>query len=278
MQQKASLKLEAYLKANRENWNDRVAAHLTDREYYDVEGFLAGRCTLEDIETELLGDVRGKTLLHLMCHFGLDTLSWARRGAEVTGLDLSSKAIEVARDLATKTGLNARFVESDVNEAAAVIEEKFDIVTSCYGILAWLKDIDLYMKQVAACLKTGGTFVLVDLHPILTTLEPDEKSGKFYIDCPYFSQAGPVRVESPHSYAGRDTKLEHAVSYQWNHGMGEIIGGCLKNDIAIDSVDEHPYLNSNHFPGHLRREGRRWVPKNAEMEIPMLFSIKGTKR
>ena len=266
----------SYLDANRQNWNDRVTAHLTDGDYYDIEGFLAGRCTLEDIEADLLGDVSGKTLLHLMCHFGLDTLSWARRGAIVTGLDLSPKALEVARDLAAKTGLDARFVEADVNEAAAVLGETFEIVTACYGILAWLEDVDRFMKQVSACLAPGGTFVLADLHPVLTTLEPDDESGRFYIDDAYFSRTEPERVDSPRSYAGRDTTLEHTISYQWNHGLGEVIAACLNNGIALESVVEYPYLNVNLFPGHLRREGKGWVLANGP-EIPMLFSIKGTK-
>ena len=270
--------MKDYLEANRANWNDRVAAHLKDREYYDVEGFLAGEDCLGDIETGLVGDVGGKTLLHLMCHFGLDTLGWARRGARVTGLDFSPAAIEAARELAARAGLDARFVEADVNEAAATLNEEFDCVVACYGILAWLEDVGVFMRQVSRCLCPGGTFVIVDLHPILTTLEPDDDTGKFFVDCSYFTPPEPERVEAAHSYASRDRALEHTTSYQWNHGMGAVINACLDNDIVIESVGEYPYLNNDLFPGHLVKKDGRWVPRNSDLQIPMLFSIKGTKK
>jgi len=267
--------MKDYIEANRRNWNDRVAAHLEDREYYDVESFLAGKSTLHEIELSLAGDVKGKELLHLMCHFGLDTLSWARMGARVTGLDFSPKAIEAARELADRTGLDAKFVISDVNHAAEAINEKFDIVVSCYGILAWLADMDRFVRQAVSCLKPGGRLVLVDLHPMLTTLEPDEETGVFSVIESYFAKKEPEKCDFPHSYANREAILENAVSYQWNHSIAEIVTACLDNGLTIEHLGEYAYSNNNIFPGHMVREYRRWFLKNSEVQFPMLFSLRG---
>src|SRR5262245_11273672 len=134
--------IDALIEANRRNWDERVAVHRADRTgFYGVEEFRRGGDTLGPIEAGEIGDVRGKRLLHLQCHFGLDTLSLARRGATVTGLDFSAPAIAMARDLAAETGLTARFVESDVYEAHAAIADRFDIVYVTWGALGWLNDI-----------------------------------------------------------------------------------------------------------------------------------------
>jgi len=267
-----------YIKANRANWNDRVAVHLKDKEYYDIEQFLSGKSTLEEIEKGLVGDVAGKKLLHLMCHFGLDSLSWARLGAKVTGVDFSPAAIEAAQDLACRAGLEARFIECDVNKVTGALNEKFDIVIATYGILAWLSDIDVFVSEAAACLVPGGKFVLVDFHPIFTTLEPDDSTGQFVIAESYFSQEEPEAVEDTTSYTNRGELLKHTRSYQWNHGMADIINTCLRNSIAIESVGEYPFVYHEFFPGHLVRDGKHWIPSKCDFQMPMLFSIYGIKK
>ncbi|HKK38655.1 MAG TPA: class I SAM-dependent methyltransferase, partial [Cryomorphaceae bacterium] len=153
-----------YQQINRQSWNDRVDSHLKS-EFYDVEGFLKGQASLKEIELPLLGDVNGKSILHLQCHFGQDTLSLQRMGANCVGVDLSDKAIEAAQNLNEELGLNARFVACDVYEAPKHIDEKFDVVFTSYGTIGWLPDLDRWAEVIAHFLKPGGKLVFVEFHP-----------------------------------------------------------------------------------------------------------------
>ena len=155
-----------YLSINQQAWNERTDIHFTSQ-FYDVEGFLAGNSTLHDIELNQIGEVQNKSLLHLQCHFGLDTLSWARLGAKVTGVDLSSTAIEKAKQLADKAALAAQFICSDVYGFGEQCQQQFDIVYTSYGVLCWLPSMDKWAETVAKCLKPGGKIHLVEFHPFL---------------------------------------------------------------------------------------------------------------
>ena len=147
----------AYFEANKLNWNDRVSAHAESNEpSYDIDAFLAGKSTLKSIEIEELGDVSGKSMLHLMCHFGLDTLSWARRGAAVTGVDFSNEAIKLAESISVKADLDARFICSNVYDLPDFLDERFDIVIANYGIHCWFPDFNGFAKVAAHFLKPGG--------------------------------------------------------------------------------------------------------------------------
>src|SRR4051812_35702557 len=149
--------MDERVERNRAGWDLRAAAHAGGAaDLYDVDGFRAGGSSLRPFELEALGDVRGQRLLHLMCHFGLDTLSWARLGAEVTGLDYSGSAIEAARRLAVEVGLAARFVQADVYEAADVLDEQYDVVIATYGVLVWLPDLNAWARVVSRLLRPGG--------------------------------------------------------------------------------------------------------------------------
>jgi len=150
---------------NRASWNARTPVHLRSR-FYDLEAFKAGQTSLKPIELEQVGDVRGKSLLHLQCHFGQDTLSWARLGARVTGLDLSDVAIAEARALASGLGIRARFVEGNVYDAPALLGgERFDVVFTSYGVVGWLPRLEPWARAIAASLAPGGTFHGVEFHP-----------------------------------------------------------------------------------------------------------------
>ena len=152
------------LLANRQNWNERTPVHAAS-DFYDVAGFKAGRITLTDIERGEVGDVSGKTLLHLQCHFGLDTMSWARLGATATGVDFSEAAIDLARSLNDELRLNTRFIRSDVYGLPDVLDEEFDVVFTSYGVLVWLPDLDRWARTIRRMLRSGGTFYLVEFHP-----------------------------------------------------------------------------------------------------------------
>jgi len=164
--------MDKFLEINRTNWNERTPVHAASRFYYDVDSFKAGRITLNKVEQEELGDVSGKTLLHLRCHFGVDTMSWARLGANATGVDLSDVAINFARSLNDELDLNVEFVESNVFDFPNVLDKKLDIVFTSVGVLSWISDIDKWASVVAHFLKPGGTFYIIDFHPLLGILEP----------------------------------------------------------------------------------------------------------
>ena len=152
------------IEVNRRNWNERTPVHVAS-DFYDVEGFKAGRITLSDLEREGVGDARGRSLLHLQCHFGLDTLSWARLGARVTGVDLSDDAIATARRLNAELGLDARFIRANVFDLPEVLDEEFDVVYTAMGVLVWLPDLTAWARVVARHLKPGGLFYLLETHP-----------------------------------------------------------------------------------------------------------------
>jgi len=153
-----------YLKTNKDAWNNRTNIHLKS-EFYDVTSFKAGKCSLNPIELTQLGNVKGKSLLHLQCHFGQDSLSWARSGAKVTGVDLSSTAIEKAKELNDALQLDATFIESDVYAFGEENEQLFDVVYTSYGVLCWLPDLDRWAQTIYNALKIGGDFHLVECQP-----------------------------------------------------------------------------------------------------------------
>ncbi len=183
-----------YFEGNRANWDERVPIHLASQGY-DLPGFLRGEKHLTRIEREEMGDVRGKRLLHLQCHFGMDTLNWARLGATVTGLDISTAAVQAARRLATYTEIaDARFVEANVYDAPEALGgETFDIVYTGIGALNWLPDIQRWAQVVAACVAPGGFFYILECHPVLWSLD-DHADSVLTVKYPYFETAEPGYV------------------------------------------------------------------------------------
>ncbi|MGL6183716.1 MAG: class I SAM-dependent methyltransferase, partial [Aestuariivirga sp.] len=169
--------MDDYIAINRRNWNDRAAIHVKDEAGgYRVQAFLDGADNLHDIEHAEIGDVKGLRIAHLQCHFGIDTLCLARRGASCVGLDFSPVAIAAARDLQARTGLDAQFVEGNVYDARKLISGDFDMVYVTWGAIGWLPDIRRWAKVVFALLKPGGRLYLLEGHPSLMTL--DEKTAE----------------------------------------------------------------------------------------------------
>ncbi len=186
--------MDSYTQANRALWNAWTLLHEKSEEY-DVPGFRAGRCALKPIELAEVGDVAGKTLLHLQCHFGLDTLSWARRGARVTGVDFSDEAIRLARSLSSELAIPAEFIRSDIYELDRVLDREFDIVFTSYGVLVWLSDIRLWGRTVARFLKPGGIFYIAELHPITMIFDNMEPVTEYRAGLPVLS---PTRADPFH--------------------------------------------------------------------------------
>ena len=261
----------SYTETNRALWNGWTGIHARSA-FYDLDGFRAGASSLQSIEREALGDVAGKTLLHLQCHFGMDTLSWARLGARVTGADLSDEAVALARTLAAELDLPATFVRSDVLDLPAVLAGSFDVVFTSYGVLSWLDDLDRWARVVAHFLRPGGTFYMVEFHPALTMLD-DTGAATAY---PYFEQAEPVRYDARGSYADTGAAFEH-VAYDWPHSLGEVVTALLNAGLRLTALHEYPYSPYNCFPFLEEAAPGRYVARGQPYPVPHLYAIRATR-
>ena len=205
--------MEKYFKVNQSLWDQKTQVHV-ESEFYDNESFLKGRNTLNPIELEVLGDVKGKRILHLQCHFGQDSLSLARMGAEVTALDFSSAAIQKAREFNTQLGLDVRFVEGNVYDTRKLIPETFDMVFCSYGIIPWLPDLKPWSKVIVDSLEPGGIFLYADFHPTFYLFEFETKQVEYN----YFNSGKPYLETMEGTYADPDADMSHD-EYFWNHSL-----------------------------------------------------------
>ncbi len=268
--------MREYSDANRRHWDELVPIHVAS-EFYDVASFRAGKSSLKRLELEELGDVHGKSLLHLQCHFGLDTLSWAREGAIVTGVDFSEPAIEAARALAAETTIDARFIVSGVYELPAKLDGGFDIVFTSYGALCWLPDVKRWAEVVAHFLPPGGTFYLVEFHPICGIFDSSTEATDLQVVGPYFVVDEPLRFEDDGSYADRSAKLENRLTYSWPHPISEVVTSLIEAGLRIDLLHEFPFTIEQWFP-FMEADGEgRWRLSKHDGCVPLLYSIKATK-
>jgi len=266
--------LDEFRLANRSNWDDRVGIHVPSREYGAAE-FVADSSRISGVvafDAERLGDVRGKRLLHLQCHFGRDTLSWAALGATVTGVDFSSKGIAAARRLSEESGVPGRFVETELFEAPSVLPERFDIVYTGVGALNWISDIHRWAQVVAAFLEPGGTFYIREGHPMLWALEDERDDDHLVVGFPYFETPEPMRFDSPITYAGEGS-VEHSVTYEWNHGLGEIITALLDAGLILVGLEEHRTLEWKMLPSMVEVGGGRYALPDHPERLPLMYSL-----
>lgn len=259
-----------YLDLNRQSWNKRVEVHFTS-EFYDVEGFLKGKSSLNSIELKLLGDVSGKTILHLQCHFGQDSISLSRLGAKVTGVDLSDKAIDFARELADIDASDAKFICCDLYSLPEHLDEKFDIVFTSYGTIGWLPDIDRWAKVVSQFLKPNGKFVFVEFHPFVWMFDNDFT----YIQYPYFTRDAIQEVSDSTYSDGELTAPIEDVS--WNHGLAEVITALIQNGLRIDTFEEFDYSPYDCFNKTKEIEKGKFIIEPLGDKIPMVYSLSATK-
>lgn len=255
-----------YLSINRQTWNDKTDVHFQS-EFYDTAGFIGGRSSLNSIELELLGDIRGKSVLHLQCHFGQDTISLERMGATVMGVDFSEKAIEKARELAAATGSAATFVCCNVYDAPQHIHQKFDIVFTSYGTTGWLPNIDQWAAVVAQFLKPNGKFVFAEFHPVMWMYDNDFKEVTYS----YFHGDAIVEQETG-TYADKNAPIEQ-VSVTWNHGMGEVISSLLRQHLTLTSLQEFNYSPYNAFNGSEEIAPGKFVVKAFGDKIPLVYAL-----
>jgi SAM-dependent methyltransferase len=266
---------EAFLSANRANWDERVSIHFQSA-FYDVEGWMRRRPRPEPRELEALGDVSGLQFLHLQCHFGLDTLAWARVGAVVTGLDFSPEAIAAAQDLAVRAGLadRARFVCANVYEAAAALDgARFDIVYVNLGALCWLPSVDGWAAQVGALVAPGGRFYIHDGHPLAWALADEEP----LIVNTYFEEDQPCVNDSGYTYTGPEPLRENLRSYEWNHGIGQIVTALVRHGLRLEWLTEHDWTYWQHFPWLVQDAEGKWTSPPGRPRLPLSFSLLATK-
>jgi SAM-dependent methyltransferase len=272
---------EEYLRANLASWDEAVGLHLGS-ELYDVDGFRRGASSLGPIEDEELGPLvtEGTTLLHLQCHFGLDTLSWARRGARVTGVDFSGEGIREARALAGETGLSARasFIQSDVYALPGVLTGTFDVVFSSWGALIWLADLERWASIVDGYLRPGGVLYLAEFHPYAFLLADDATPEALRVAYPYFQYGRPQRFDEPGDYADRDAVTRNTVTYEWNHGVAELIDPLLRRGLRLDYLHEFPSTVPGLPFAFLEKgeDGMERVKGHGD-DFPLSFSLKMTK-
>jgi len=268
--------VDDYTEANRRHWDEIVAIH-AGSEFYDVAGFKAGKSKLKPVELEELGDVLGKTMLHLQCHFGLDTLSWVREGAIVTGADFSPQAIETARALAAETGIEARFVESDLYSLPGNLDGQFDIVFTSYGAIYWLPDIRRWAEVAAHFVRPGGTFYMVEFHPFAWVFDDEPDVTDLHVRFPYFTMGEPLRFENEGTYADRSAPVEHRVTYSWPHPLGDIVTALIDTGLRIEFLHEFPFSTFQFVP-FMEKTGDHTVRLTKHDGcVPLLFSIKATK-
>ena len=264
--------MDERLLTNRAKWNEMTPIHAASA-FYDVDGFKAGRITLNDIEREEVGPVSGKSLLHLQCHFGMDTMSWARLGAEATGVDFSDAAIDLARSLNDELGLSARFLCSNVYDLPGALDEQFDIVFTSHGVLCWLPDLDGWASVIDNHLKPGGLFYIIDGHPFMGVFEQAEQ-GRLLPVNRYFRQEMFFSGNQP-SYA--DSHIIKSPNYEWQHTLGEIVTALVGVGLRIEFLHEFPFSGYEAYP-IMRRDADGWwrFPERND-SFPQLFSIRAVK-
>ena len=266
---------EDFLNVNRQRWDELTPLHASS-DYYDIEGFKKGGIRLSPYEIEEVGDVSGKTLLHLLCHIGIDTLSWARVGATVVGADFSGEAVGTANSLADELGLEGRFVESDVYKLPEVLDEEFDIVYLSRGVLGWLPDLDRWAGIAAGFVKPGGFLYITEIHPLAQVFDERSDATEPRVTFPYFTTEDPVPIITQGSYAARDAEVKNRLEFGWPHGLGEVITALIDAGLRIDFLHEFPFTYWDK-PFLRERGDGTWEMDPDKGELPLMFSIRASK-
>ena len=257
------------MRTNRRRWNELADLH-SRSSYYDLESFKKGRSSLLPMERNELGDIRDKKVLHLQCHIGLDSISMAREGAKVTGVDFSEKAMEIAKELAEELDIETNFITANIYDLPDILEERFDIVFASYGVLCWIPDLTRWFEVAKKMLVPGGFVYLVDGHPFADTLDND--SSDLVCVYPYFNLSA-LMSDEEESYSGE--KVKNSKSFEWNHSVQEILEAVIDNGLHLDHLHEFPYGFWKRVKDLEKGEDGLWRFPD-ERSFPLTMSIKAT--
>ena len=265
-------------RVNKAYWDQLTELHNVG-DVYSVETFLKGESILDPLVREGIGDVSGKSIVHLQCHFGLDTLSLARLGARVTGVDYSPKAIATARALSAKSGVPGTFIEGRIEEMPAKIAERFDMAYVTWGALNWLPDLKPWATTIATLLKPGGFLYLAEFHPLAQAIDLNETGadGTLSIAYPMVGKATAREWTADTDYADEKTKLPVNKTWEWNHGLDEVLGNLIGAGLRIDSYREFPYLAWRSFPAMVEMDDRFFCLPPHLPQVPLAYSLKASK-
>lgn len=255
---------------NRDTWNKKVAIHAKS-DFYNLNEFKNGKSSLNKYEVTALGDVSNKSLLHLQCHFGQDTLSWARMGAECTGIDLSDAGIKLAKQLNDELGLNSKFVCCNVLDVSKHVKNQFDIVFTSYGTIGWLPDLKPWAQMIFERLKVGGVFYIVEFHPIAWMFDYASNPQKLAYG---YHQKEAIYEEYEGTYADEKSNMI-SKEYGWNQSLGEIVTSLINAGLTIECLNEYDASPYNIFP-ELEINNKGMYELSNKL-YPLLFELKATK-
>ncbi len=267
--------MDEHHEANRRHWDELVPIN-AESKFYKLAGFKTGRSTLDEVELAGIGDVRGKSLLHLQCHFGLDSMSWARLGAKVTGADFSEEAIALARSLAEELDIKANFVCSDLYDLPKNLDGIFDIVFTSHGVLPWLPDLGRWAEVIAHFLKPGGVFYIVESHPTAHIFDDEIEIPELRVRYPYFHK-GPMRFEDEGSYADPNAVVRNKTTYEWVHPLSEVINSLIAAGLRIEYLKEYPFCAWKLLPFMVRGDDGWWRLPDGNQSLPLMFSLRAVK-
>ncbi|NQX85062.1 MAG: class I SAM-dependent methyltransferase [Flavobacteriaceae bacterium] len=259
-----------YFEINKLTWNEKVKVHIKT-EMYNLEGFKKGKSSLMPYELNALGNVEGKHLLHLQCHFGQDTLSWSRLGAKCVGVDLSDEGVKIARQLNEELGLDASFICCNVLDVSNYITDCFDVVFTSYGVIGWLPDLKPWGEMIAQRLVKGGTFYMVEFHPIVWMFD--------YLQQPPVMRYGYMQDEVIYeeyegTYADENSKMI-SKEYFWNHGFSAVINALTEAGLHIEYLKEHNESPYDVLPNLEKVGSDMYISK--DKLYPLIFELKATK-
>lgn len=241
---------------------------------YRLEEFKHGENKLNQLEREEVGDVNGRSLLHFQCHFGMDTLSWARLGAQVTGVDFSDRAIQLARELSRETGIPGRFICCDLYDLPKHLEEQFDIIYTSYGVLTWLSDLTRWAGLIDRYLKPGGLFYIAEFHPFALMFDEDAPEPRLLY--PYFAK-DVIVCPIQGSYSDKDAPMKTKESYEWQHTMGEIITVLCQAGLRIEFLHEHPFSVYQQLAFLQPNAEHNYALPPDMVDFPLMYSIRARK-
>ena len=262
--------IDQLFEANKDLWNQRTTVH-KDSDFYDLAGFKAGANVLTPIELNEVGNVKGKSLLHLQCHFGMDTLNFSRMGAKCTGIDLSDEAIKLAQSINEELKLAARFVCCNVYDTSQYVKEQFDIVFTSYGVVGWLPDLDKWANVIVERLKLGGIFYMAEFHPVVWMFDEEFTHIKYYYD-----NRELIVTENEGTYTDRNADIK-GKEYSWNHSISEVLNALINAGLKIEFFNEHMYSPYPCFRNVVETEKGKWHIEGMEGKIPMVYSLKASK-